>query len=613
MYVGMGLIQNEHGVWVVRRKVQKRLQEPVARVLNNGKERQTFLQRSLGTKDKKEATRLAPEVLVSFRKILDEAEALLAERPSRTSLAQSEIDRIAQFHFASALAGDDEFTREGAKVDEDGARSIASQLTEAGVEYTMPFPLDGHQPTYGLTNRQVTKRDADLAWWLPIMRDALTRGNISMISETMGELLNRFHLNLDPKSPAYRQLGLAVLRADVRALEALERRSRGEPIDTPPIVHLEPNAEQPTPTGHALRDAFAGWKKDRKCSAGVVGEYERACDLFVQLHGNLPVAKITRDHARRFREALQDVPYPRPGKLAKATLPELVEWRRTNPNAPKIKHKSVNKLFGGVQSIVNWARENGMITADMWSDPFHKMQLRADDPTGGPFEPNQLQSLFASSLFTGGEPPRGGQGDVAFWLPMLALLTGARRGELATLQVGDVIKDEATGSWTLAIREDEDAGKTLKTKASARTIPVHPELVRLGFLDLVAAARKRGNDAWLFPPVSPSKPCGAKAWTKWFGGYLGGLGINEGHKGLHSLRHNFKDALRAGSVPEDLNDALMGHSVATIGRRYGARARHAKHRHKVIIDRFGMAQLVEAIGKVSYPAIDLQAVCWRAR
>jgi hypothetical protein len=45
-----------------------------------------------------------------------------------------------------------------------------------------------------------------------------------------------------------------------------------------------------------------------------------------------------------------------------------------------------------------------------------------------------------------------------------------------------------------------------------------------------------------------------------------------------------------------------------VGRSYGARARHAKERHKVIVDRFGMAQLVEAIGRVKYPSIDLQAV-----
>jgi sulfite reductase beta subunit-like hemoprotein len=74
------------------------------------------------------------------------------------------------------------------------------------------------------------------------------------------------------------------------------------------------------------------------------------------------------------------------------------------------------------------------------------------------------------------------------------------------------------------------------------------------------------------------------------------------------LRHNFKDALRAAGIAEDLNDALTGRTNHTVGRSYGARARHAKERHKVIVDRFGMAQLVEAIGRVKYPSIDLQAM-----
>ena len=79
---------------------------------------------------------------------------------------------------------------------------------------------------------------------LPIMRAALSRGDIGKISEVLAELLDRFHLNLDPNSAAYRKLGLAVLRAYVRALEALERRSKGEPVDTPAMAHLEPSDEQ---------------------------------------------------------------------------------------------------------------------------------------------------------------------------------------------------------------------------------------------------------------------------------------------------------------------------------------------------------------------------------
>jgi integrase len=609
MYVSMGLIPNEHGVWIVRRKVPKRLQEAVARVLNNGKDRQTFLQRTTGTKNKKEATRLAPAILVEFGKILDEAEALLVERPLRTSLSQAEIDRIAEFHYSSVLADDEEFTTEGAEADEDLARSVAAQLTEAGIDPTdvmrIPVPFDTQRPAYGLTDRQVTKRVAELAWYLPIMREALSRGDIGKISEMTTELLERFHLNLDPNSPAYRKLGMAVLRADVRAHEALERRYRGEPIDTPSMAHLEPSVERPS-TGGTLRAAFAGWKKQRERSGGTVAEYERAIELFVQLHGDLPVATITRDHARTFREALQDIPWPRPGELAKATLPELVEWRRTHPDGPRITGRSVNKQFGGVQAIINWARENGMISDHLWSDPFSKMRVEEDDPEGGPFDPDELRTLFASRVFTAGECPKAGQGDVAFWLPVLALFTGARRGELTMLQAADVSKDDTTGQWVVAIYSDRDTGKKLKTKGSARTIPLHPELVRLGFLDFVEAT---GCDTWLFPAVSTEE--GVKAWTKWFGRFLDKLGITDKRKGLHSLRHNLIDALRAGGVQEDLNDALTGHSEKTVGRGYGARARHPTQRHKTIIDRFGMPKMIEAIGKVRYPSVDLQAVRWR--
>src|SRR5262249_53994436 len=157
-----------------------------------------------------------------------------------------------------------------------------------------------------------------------------------------------------------------------------------------------------------------------------------------------------------------------------------------------------------------------------------------------------------------------------------------------------ISKDDLAGHWTLVIRAEKKAGKSLKTKGSARTIPAHSTLMHLGFLDLVEAARERGNEAWLFPAIAP-KGGNIDAWGKWFGRYLDTLGLTDERKGLHSLRHCFKDALRAGGVQEELSDALTGHSNTTVGRSYGAR--HAKHRHKTIIDRFGMAQMVEAIAK----------------
>jgi hypothetical protein len=260
MYVGMGLRKNEHGVFVVRIPVPKRLQETVAFVLNNGKDRQAYLQKTTGTKDKAEAKRIAVGILVEFNKTLAEAEALLAEPPLRTSLAQSEIDRIADYHYASVLAADEDFTTEGAAGDEDLVRSVARQLTQAGIEYDTPTPFDAQTPPpYGLTNRQVTKRNENLAGWLPIMKEALARGAISMVSEAIAELLDRSHLSLDPNSAAYRKLGMAVLRAEVRALEDLARRYRGDPgrrhrsrIWSRPLSHVR--QMKGTPCGMRLLD-----------------------------------------------------------------------------------------------------------------------------------------------------------------------------------------------------------------------------------------------------------------------------------------------------------------------------------------------------------------------
>jgi hypothetical protein len=104
-----------------------------------------------------------------------------------------------------------------------------------------------------------------------------------------------------------------------------------------------------------------------------------------------------------------------------------------------------------------------------------------------------------------------------------------------------------------------------------------------------ASSPKCAQGDWLFPEVSSTKA--ANAWSNWWGRYLEKLGLAGQRKGLHSLRHCLKDALRAAAVPEDLNDALTGHSNYSVGRSYGARARHPSQRHKVIVERYGMPRL----------------------
>ena len=594
----MGLIKDRHGTYYAQRRVPDRLQEAVARVLDQGKERQSFLKKSLGTKDLKAANILAKPVLAGFDRVFGEAEQLLAARPMRESLSATEIKRMAEIYYAVMLDEDESTRREGTG-SEAGFQSIAAQLTAAGVNFKTPFAI-GALPEAGLSDREVYKRAEHLSWELSVMADALARGNIASIREELGAFLDTYQINLDPKSDAYRRLAMAVLAAHVKALKDIDRRGGGEPIDTPQIPEV---LGERGVIGGSLRDAFEGWNKERTRPPGTVHEYSRAIEMFIRLHGDLPVAAIKKSHARRYREALQEVPQRRTGALLKASLPELSAWGRKHPDVSKVSPGTVNKQLGAVQAIAAWGYANGVIPEDTpWSDPFAKMRVEGEQSERTSFENPDLRLLFAAPVFTRHEYPEGGRGPAAYWLPLLTMFNGARQAELAGLTVADVQQEPVTSTPLLYIITQASRGKRLKTKASQRVVPIHDELVRLGFLKFVEDVRKRdGEKAFLFPLVAPDKGrAGVKAWSKWFGRYLRTQGVTDTAKVFHSFRHGFKDALRRGEVNQELHDALTGHAQnSTVSGGYGA---------KEMLARFGVKVPKNAVARVAYPGLDLSGV-----
>src|SRR5262249_24960277 len=145
-------------------------------------------------------------------------------------------------------------------------------------------------------------------------------------------------------------------------------RNRGEPIDTPKL--LEPPSTHSRIQGEGLDAAYNAWLKAKKRSASAIREFAHAIARFKELHGDLAIVQITRRHVREFREALQLTPKRRSGKLREAPLPELAEWADKHPQAQRISAATVNKLLGGVQAVLVWARDNGMIPDEMsWADP----------------------------------------------------------------------------------------------------------------------------------------------------------------------------------------------------------------------------------------------------
>lgn len=130
-----------------------------------------------------------------------------------------------------------------------------------------------------------------------------------------------------------------------------------------------------------------------------------------------------------------------------------------------------------------------------------------------PWTTAHLQCLFNSPLYTGGgagkrrlkESEFGGHvwHDAAYFAPLIWYYTHACREEICGLEVADVTADHSVPHIEIRDnltrgRDGEKAGE--KRLARRRKLPMHPELIRLGFLDYVEAIRAEGHVA-LFPEL----------------------------------------------------------------------------------------------------------------
>jgi integrase len=179
------------------------------------------------------------------------------------------------------------------------------------------------------------------------------------------------------------------------------------------------------------------------------------------------------------------------------------------------------------------------------------------------FTLNELKTLFAHQYWT---DPGSGRGlpplDVRrtsglYWVPLIAAYTAMRREEIAGIGV-DYIRDE-DGIVFFDVIDTDD--RRLKTAASRRRIPVHNDLMDLGLLEVVRAA-KRGASGLLFPDLREpaSKIMGRKVgrhmekivWEIW---EEAGDGLS-----VQSIRHYVQHLLDLDkNVPEKVVRDLMGH------------------------------------------------------
>lgn len=255
------------------------------------------------------------------------------------------------------------------------------------------------------------------------------------------------------------------------------------------------------------------------------------------------LGSITKQDASNVKKILQALPASRNTKPALKGVPllEVVKVRDHKTISPK----TTNSHIDTFRRFFDWAERHGYTPHKLFEGM--KVPKAKDAATERkPFTKAQTQLIFEKLTAISSSLVRK---ESHKWGALLGIYTGARLNEICQLEVTDIQQIE--GIWFLNITDEGGSNKRLKAKASKRKVPLHSDLIRLGFLKFVES-RSKGQR--LFHDYSYTASGGyGRNLGRWFNeNFLPKLGIKEPSLVFHSLRHTMITRLGQAGVPEPI-------------------------------------------------------------
>jgi integrase len=394
---------------------------------------------------------------------------------------------------------------------------------------------------------------------------ALAGRNLAMVLPLVQAEAANLGVVFDAQTPGARDALLACLKAYRTAHQEVTQRDAGEVIDTPVVPIAPPKATSEAPK--RLRDVFDRWIKsgDSPRSADSIAAMDRALRQFEGQHPKVLLRDITRDMGDTYRA-----------------------WLLANCNASKTARgrlTAIKTLLKYAAGTLEWSQRHAWAGIDI--------KAKVTSPRRAVTNA-ELEALFTTPIHTRYDIPKATQAgqDAAYWLPLLGAYTGARLGELCQLRTVDIQTVEGIPVMVLT---DDGEDQRIKSEAGKRTVPIHSELLRLGFMEYAKAMQAKGMDSlWPALPLRKDKP--SDYFGRWFKDFRGPLGLlGPGKPTFHYFRHTVRPLMRRAGFSESTQDKVTGHETqGSVGT--------------VVYDHWTLQEIQAAVEAIKYPVLALPLV-----
>ena len=368
------------------------------------------------------------------------------------------------------------------------------------------------------------------------------------LESRFGEITNWIlvHHDLEVDDQTRKALLVEVYKAAQDAGWRLKRNAEGDYSPDPKQERFPPFEKQPRLT---LTELFERWKSEVKPAISTMLTWKGVLNNFTTYIGHENVKQITDTDVIGWKDYL----------VTKG-----------------LKSRSINSAYlACLRTILNFGVNNKLIS----KNPAEKVKVacRKNSEQGAlPYNDEEVAKLLWLAKQQVNPARR--------WLPWLAALSGARIGELAQLW-GSAIKIE-NGVHFMEIKAAPDGG-SLKTPNSERHVPLHPALIKDGFLDFV---KTKGEGPLFYRRSSgnPNKRHASKGVLNHMAEWIRGEGFDNPRKAPnHAFRHWWKSTAARVDVQDSLADAIQGHAGHSVASTY---------RH------FDLKKLAEGVAAIPVPA-----------
>lgn len=495
-----------------------------------------FFQQSLGTSDYHEALSRVLEFDLEFGRLIGESDKPAPSNPAAAQngrLSHDQLVYLARRYRDAIVHNDAKMRREAGR---EGNESLTAQRLAELDE--VPMELADHF-------------------------EKLRRFDPSAVEEAALGKFRALGVEEPKLHPSWDDLCDALLDAEIDAYQSIHQLHIGRRLMEPePINARLRSAPKDDPALHSklLSDLADEYIRVSNPGPSWRVKVSAAIDSYSGFAGTSQIAAITQrsiqDWVSRLLESSID-PTEAGSDTSTAAPP-----RRRSPRTVRDGYLAV------IKTLLKFAVDRGYITSSPAigvSVPTAKRKASAKRP----FDVSELERIFKLPRFVGSRDKHRIDAlgpvlidDHRYWNPLLALFTGARSSEIAQLRMRHVTR-EGDYDVLLFTTSAEDRGNegSLKTPSAFRRVPIHPELIKLGFLDYVEGLRGAGaGEDRLFPHwkrrgFSYSDSSCQRTFNK----RLKEVSVRRPHPSFHSFRHTFKThAANSGMAPQ-AQAQMLGH------------------------------------------------------